>query len=222
MVIMLANGRSFGGANNFPLSPRQVARCIQMIFVPEGSEDIPVPTPGMNSLGSKELRKKYHQWVVESFTTGKNSLSKAELPSNHPGNPRAQNTLLWFVERCRKLKIRNPLEFMSVIVNGFIDSTVIPEALEMVRQYFTNLPASLEEVRAIMTGKSAMPKNLGKITDQEWLQWAKFRSDGTPQGNKDLADFIRAIGGSKELAKAIEMQTTQPLPYPSRPLAVKR
>lgn len=208
MVIMLANGRSFGGANNFPLSPRQVARCIQMIFVPEGSEDIPVPTPGMNSLGSKELRKKYHQWVVESFTTGKNSLSKAELPSNHPGNPRAQNTLLWFVERCRKLKIRNPLQFMSVIVNGFIDSTVIPEALEMVRQYFTNLPASLEEVQAILAGKVPMPKNLGKITDQEWLQWAKFRSDGTPQGNKDLGEFIKAIGGSKELAKAIEMQTT--------------
>ena len=207
MVIMLANGRSFGGANNFPLSPRQVARCIQMIFVPEGSEDIPVPTNGMNSIGSKELRKRYHSWVVESFTSGKNSLSKSELPSNHPGNPRAQNTLLWFVERVRKLKIPNPLEFMTTIVNGYIDSTVIPDALEMVRQYFTNLPASLEEVRAILEGKSPKPKNLTKVTDQEWVQWAKYRTDGTPQANADLAQFLILIGVSKEIAEAVKLQT---------------
>ena len=207
MVIMLANGRSFGGANNFPLSPRQVARCIQMIFVPEGTEDIPVPTNGMNSIGSKELRKRYHSWVVESFTSGKNSLSKSELPSNHPGNPRAQNTLLWFVERVRKLKIPNPLEFMTTIVNGYIDSTVIPDALEMVRQYFTNLPASLEEVRAILEGKSPKPKNLTKVTDQEWVQWAKYRTDGTPQANDDLAQFLILIGVSKEIAEAVKMQT---------------
>ena len=204
---MLANGRSFGGANNFPLSPRQVARCIQMIYVPEGSEDIPVNTNGLNSIGSKELRKRYHQWVVESFTTGKNSLSKSELPANHPGNPRAQNTLLWFVERVRKLKVPNPLEFMTVVVNGFIDSVVIPDALEMVRQYFTNLPASLEEVRAILEGKSPKPKNLTKVTDQEWVQWAKYRTDGTPQANDDLAQFLILIGVSKEIAEAVKMQT---------------
>lgn len=207
LVIMLANGRSFGGANNFPLSPRQVARCIQMIYVPEGSEDIPVNTNGLNSIGSKELRKRYHQWVVESFTTGKNSLSKSELPANHPGNPRAQNTLLWFVERVRKLKVPNPLEFMTVVVNGFIDSVVIPDALEMVRQYFTNLPASLEEVRAILEGKSPKPKNLTKVTDQEWVQWAKYRTDGTPQANDDLAQFLILIGVSKEIAEAVKMQT---------------
>lgn len=207
MVIMLANGRSFGGANNFPLSPRQVARCVQMIYVPEGSEDIPVNTNGMNSLGSKELRKRYHQWVVDSFMTGKNSLSKSELPSNHPGNPRAQRTLLWFVERVRKLKIRDPLEFMTVVVNGFIDSSVSAEALEMVRQYFTNLPASMEEVRAILKGESPVPKNLGKITEQEWLQWAKYRTDGTPQANADLAQFLLLIGTSKEIAQAVTLQT---------------
>jgi len=207
MVIMLANGRSFGGANNFPLSPRQVARCIQMIFVPEGTEDIPVSTTGMNSIGSKELRKRYHQWVVESFMTGKNSLSKSELPSNHPGNPRAQRTLLWFVERVRKLKIRDPLEFMTTIVNGFIDSTAVPDALEMVRQYFTNLPASLEEVRAILKGESPVPKNLGKVTEQEWLQWAKYRTDGTPQANADLSQFLLLIGASKEIAEAVKLQT---------------
>ena len=207
MVIMLANGRSFGGANNFPLSPRQVARCVQMIYVPEGTEDIPVNTNGMNSIGSKELRKRYHQWVVESFMTGKNSLSKSELPANHPGNPRAQRTLLWFVERVRKLKIRNPLEFMTVVVNGFIDSSVANEALEMVRQYFTNLPASLEEVRAILKGESPVPKNLTKVTEQEWLQWAKYRTDGTPQANADLAQFLLLIGASKEIAEAVKLQT---------------
>lgn len=207
MVIMLANGRSFGGANNFPLSPRQVARCVQMIYVPEGSEDIPVNTNGMNSIGSKELRKRYHQWVVDSFMTGKNSLSKSELPSNHPGNPRAQRTLLWFVERVRKLKLRNPLELMTVIVNGFIDSSVANEALEMVRQYFTNLPASIEEVRAILKGESPVPKNLTKVTEQEWLQWAKYRTDGTPQANADLAHFLLLIGASKEIAEAVRLQT---------------
>lgn len=207
MVVMLANGRSFGGANNFPLSPRQVARCVQMIYVPEGSEDIPVNTNGMNSIGSKELRKRYHQWVVDSFMTGKNSLSKSELPSNHPGNPRAQRTLLWFVERVRKLKLRNPLELMTVIVNGFIDSSVANEALEMVRQYFTNLPASIEEVRAILKGESPVPKNLTKVTEQEWLQWAKYRTDGTPQANADLAHFLLLIGASKEIAEAVKLQT---------------
>lgn len=217
MVIMLANGRAFGGQNNFPLSPRQVARCIQMIFVPEGSEDIPMPTLGLNTYGSKKLRQEYHKEVIDGFRAGKNALSAAELPKNHPGNPRAQNILLWFVERIRALKLHNPLELMKVIINGFIASDYVLEATEMVREYFTNLPASLEEIRDIITGphdgtdptvyKDKIKKKFGAISKQEWMTWAKFRSDGTPQGQHDIGLFLMLLGMSKDLIEAINLQT---------------
>jgi hypothetical protein len=218
MVVFLANGRAFGGANNFPLSPRQVARCVQMIYVPDGDADIPMNTLGLNTFGSKKLRKEYRQRVLDGFRAGKNAISAAELPKGDPGNPRTQNTLLWFVERMRALKLNDPLETMKVIVNGFVQSDLTLDAMEMVREYFTNLPASLEEIRDIVTGphdgtdptvyKDKIKKKFGAISKQEWMTWAKFRSDGTPQGQRDIGLFLQLLGMSKDLIEAINLQTT--------------
>lgn len=206
MVVMLANGKVWGGANNFPLSPRQVARAIQFIYVPEGNEDIPVNTPGLNSMAAKKLRQSYHKWVVESFTTGKCALSRNELPSNHPGNPRAQNVLLWYTNRVKSLKLYDPKAFMSQIVNGYIASEFFEDAMQLVSMFFTNMPATLEEVRGILEGKVKMPANLKAVKNQEWQSWASAVTDGTASANVDLANFLRLLKVDEETCKSVETQ----------------
>lgn len=206
MVIMLANGKAFGGANNYPLSPRQVARCVQFIYVPEGSEDIPVNTPGINSMAAKKLRQEYHQFVVEGFQTGRNALSKNELPSNHPGNPRAQNVMLWYTTRVKALKIYGPESFMSQIVNGYMDSAFFEKAMGLVKMFFTNMPATIEEVRGILTGKTKMPPNLKGVTNQEWQSWAAAVTDGSATANLDLSNFLRLLKVDEETCKSVETQ----------------
>lgn len=215
MVVMLANGKAFGGANNFPLSPRQVARCVQMIYVPAGTEDIPVDTLGMNTVGSKKLRKTYHDEVIEDFRSGKNAISASELPNNRAGNPRTQRILLWFVERVRALKIPGQLEFLKTIINGFVRSDNVLRATEMVREYFTDLPVSLEEIRQIVTGPhdgsdpstyaATLRKKYKNIATQEWLTWAKYRSDGTPQGLHDIELFLKLLGVSADITDVVKL-----------------
>ena len=215
MVVFLANGKAFGGANNFPLSPRQVARCVQMIYVPAGTEDIPVNTIGMNTVGSKKMRRTYHDEVIEDFRSGKNAISAAELPNNRAGNPRTQRILLWFVERVRALKIPGQLEFLKTIINGFVRSDNVLRATEMVREYFTDLPVSLEEIRQIVTGPhdgsdpstyaQTLRKKYKNIATQEWLTWAKYRSDGTPQGLHDIELFLKLLGVSADITDVVKL-----------------
>ena len=205
MVVMLANGRVYGGANNFPLSPRQVARCIQMIFGPEGTMDIPVDIPGINSQGAKNLRKAYHDKVVDDFVSGTNSISKAELPRNSPGNPRTMATLLWFVQRVKELNLQNPVDFLTTVVMGYVDSAEVNDALELVKSYFTDLPGSIEEVKSILQGKTPKPKNIKNVKLQEWISWAKYRSDGTPEGNAELARFAQLFGADEDTVNAIKI-----------------
>lgn len=215
MVVFLANGKAFGGANNFPLSPRQVARCVQMIYVPAGTEDIPVDTIGMNTVGSKKLRRTYHDEVIEDFRSGKNAISAAELPNNRAGNPRTQRILLWFVERVRALKIPGQLEFLKTVINGFVRSDNVLRATEMVREYFTDLPVSLEEIREIVTGPhdgsdpstyaQTLRKKYKNIATQEWLTWAKYRSDGTPQGLHDIELFLKLLGVSADITDVVKL-----------------
>lgn len=202
-VVMFSNGRIYGGANNFPLSPRQVARSVQLLLIPDGSDDIPVDVPGMNTTGSKKMRKEYHDKVEADFISGKNAISRAELPSNLAGNPRAQHTLLWYVDRVRATKMPSPVLFMENFVKGYIAADEINTAMEMVKSFFTDLPASVEEVRDIIKNGKKLPK-LTSVNSQEWMAWARYRSDGTPQCLEDLAHFAALCGASEDTVDGIK------------------
>lgn len=211
-VIAMCNGKTWGGVMNYPLQPMEVARMIRVIYQPDGTDDIPVPTEGINTVGSKNLRKAHAQRVVDGFTSGKDSFPQGELPHGDPGNPRIQHVLLWYVEQVRKSKgfIREPIPFMETIVKGIVDSDLFSVAMEMVKQFFTTLPASIEEVRQLMQDKASMEalkKKLAKVSSQEWSAWAFFRSDGLQSTDNDLARFLNLLGVDGDTCEQIKRQS---------------
>ena len=211
-VIAMCNGKTWGGVMNYPLQPMEVARMIRVIYQPDGSDDIPVPTEGINTLGSKNLRKAHAQRVIDGFTSGKDAFPQGELPHGDPGNPRIQHVLLWYTEQVRKSKglIRDPIPFMETIVKGMVDAELFPQAMEMVKQFFTTLPASIEEVRQLMQDQPAMDalkKKLAKVSSQEWSAWAFFRSDGLQSTDNDLARFLSLLGVDGDTCEQIKRQS---------------
>lgn len=211
-VVACCNGKTWGGVMNYPLQPMEVARMIRVIYQPDGNDDIPVTTEGINTLGCKNLRKEHSRRVTDGFTSGKDSFPTGELPHGDPGNPRVQHVLLWYTEAVRKSKgfIRDPIPFMTTIVYGICDADLCQDAMEMVKQFFTTLPASIEEVRQLMNDDAALKalkSKLSKISSQEWTSWAKFRTDGFQSTDNDLARFLGLLGVDGDTCEQVKRQS---------------
>ena len=216
------NGKTWGGVMNYPLQPMEVARMIRVIYQPDGSDDIPVTTEGINTLGAKNLRKAHYDRVVNGFISGKDCFPQGELPHGDPGNPRTQHVLLWYTEAVRKSKglIRDPIPFMETVVRGIVDADFIQDAMEMVKQFFTTLPASIEEVRQLMNDEAAMKalkQKLAKVSSQEWTSWAKFRTDSLTSTDNDLARFLGLLGVDGDTCEQVKRQSRARLPQHQQP-----
>lgn len=185
---------------------------IRVIYQPDGTDDIPVPTEGINTLGAKNLRRAHAQRVIDAFTSGKDAFPQGELPHGDPGNPRTQHVLLWYTEQVRKSKgmIRDPLPFLETIIKGMVDAELFAPAMELVKQYFTTLPASIEEVRQLMNDDAALKalkQKLAKVSSQEWASWAFFRSDGLQSTDNDLAAFLGLLGVDGDTCNQVRKQS---------------
>lgn len=207
LTVLLGNGR-YGGSSNEPQEIRQVHRTFQWIYYPQAGE-IPSDVSNFNSSVAKKMREKSRIETINEMTSGESSvLTAREFPRNKCGNPRAQETFMWFCLRTKKLGLPDPVKFLTEAAQGFfLPGHDLTDSVSAARQLFSVLPATMEEVREYLNDdKKKIPQSILDLAKQapSWISWAGYVSSGTDAEAEELAHFAKLAGCPKEVVEAIK------------------